>query len=235
MRDSDFRAAHFSPSLAQLVKIHPQGSRVRTSSPSSEKVPARPARNLQAFSPRVSLRATLSRDRKLSSLRCFGAQRGGVCSDPARTPTELGARKKPDPQAAPAAGAPSPAVPPPPPPTQPSNRPNPLRCPYTAPEACGLPSPPLPPRPTASLLHPPTSSSAGNPWGAPWPAACENPPPPLAATPCRHPLAAAPPSPRRQPRLLASPLPHRIPYRHSPRRQPSPPALAVASSPPSMP
>ena len=104
----------------QLVKIHPQGSRVRTSTPSSEKVPARPARNLQAFSTRVSLRATLSRDRNLSSLRCFGARRGGVCSDPARTPTELGARKKPDPPAAPAAGPPSPAVPPPPPPTQPS-------------------------------------------------------------------------------------------------------------------
>ena len=215
----------------QLVKIHPQGSRVRTSTPSSEKVPARPARNLQAFSTRVSLRATLSRDRNLSSLRCFGAQRGGVCSDPARTPTELGARKKPDPPAAPAAGAPSPAVPPPPPPTQPSNRPNPLRCPYTAPEACGLPSPPLPPRPTASLLHPPTSSSAGNPWRRFVVGRMRKPaPPPLAATPRRHPLPPPRRSPRRQPRLLASPLPH-----HSLPPQPSPPALAVASSPPSMP
>ena len=211
----------------QLVKIHPQESRVRTSSPSSEKVPARPARNLQAFSPRVSLRATLSRDRKLSSLRCFGAQRGGVCSDPARTPTELGARKKPDPPAAPAAGAPSPAVPPPPPPTQPSKASKPSSVPIYGTRGLWPPlsSPPpapyrLSPSPSNLLLRgKPLEEVRGRPHAKT-----------RAATPRRHPLPPPRRSPRRQPSLLASPLPH-----HSLLPQPSPPALAVASSPPSMP
>ena len=211
----------------QLVKIHPQGSRVRTSTPSSEKVPARPARNLQAFSTRVSLRATLSRDRNLSSLRCFGARRGGVCSDPARTPTELGARKKPDPPAAPAAGPPSPAVPPPPPPTQPSKPSKPSQVPI---HGTGGLWPPLSSPPPAPYRLSPSPSNLllrGKPLGGSVAGRMRKP----ATTPRRHPL---PPPPCRRPAaaLAASraslPAPCRTVFltatalAASPRRQPSP-------------